>query len=334
MSSKVLFRKAPGVLLKNQTLAKTGGGTWPHLYDVYIPNGPVKFVAVILHGGGGSKENIAQTMGITYSLTATVNQVNWPMLELFKTMVVIPQGQHCDGTVGPFNPNGANTVSTQYPNGVATWSNYFMWSGADDLSMLKDMSTFLATTRTGTARILMGHSNGGMMTERVWLEAPGYYNFYATFSGPLARYYDQATFPQPAQLKPLYQRFSLKDTILGISGGNAGPGDHFWDNQWNQQWAQSSVANYEYPNLGGWVGGWRIHAALSSWLGQTFDPNAYTQVNVAKGWVRTWDYKVSSTQRVTMEVLSEGAHSLVDQTKATRQYSFAAAMKWAFTSFI
>jgi hypothetical protein len=102
-------------MLRDQQLPSSAGGFHPHLFDAYIPNGPIQFVVVALHGGNGGKAFIPQVLGVTYAADPTVRQVNWNMLDRFNTALIVPQGQHCDGTVGPFNPNGANTVTEMNP---------------------------------------------------------------------------------------------------------------------------------------------------------------------------------------------------------------------------
>lgn len=330
-----ILKYPQGSFLKNRVVLKSGSTTdyWPHLFDVYIPVGEIDFVTVILHGAGGGKVNIANTMGVTYSNTQKASQVNWTLLTLMKSVVIIPQGQHCDGTVGPFNPNGVTTVSLNYPNGVATWSNYNMWSGADDKSFLQDLvANYIEVNWPGKSKVLAGHSNGGMMAQTMWLESPATFDMYGSFSGPAAYYYDQNPIPTPSVIKPMFQRYSMKDTVLGISGGVAGAGDHFWDNLWYQQPAQASVANYTYPTLGGWVSGWRMYEHGLTTQGKTFSQAAYFEVNQIKGWQRRWELKPSQGVRMTMDLISEGAHNLDIQRQATGRQPFYDLMTWCRTT--
>lgn len=323
----LLCERPPGTMLRDQQLPSSAGGFHPHLFDAYIPNGPIQFVVVALHGGNGGKAFIPQVLGVTYAAEPTVRQVNWNLLDRFNTALIVPQGQHCDGTIGPFNPNGANTVTEMNPQGVATWSNYSMWSGADDVAMLKDLALWITQQWSGVARVLMGHSNGGMMAHRMWLEAPGYFNLYASFCGPMPQFWDQAPIPQPSQLKPMLVRYSLQDSVLGILDGRAGAGNHFWQDSWLQQPEQFSVAAFTWPVMGGWVAGWRSFAAQVEWMGKTFASGDATTTSEAIGQRMTWAYKQGALT-YSMDLLTAGSHSLVDQTKATRRYVMYDLMMW------
>lgn len=323
-STKLLFRKpSTGTILRNQTLAGH-----PHLFDVYIPHVTINFVVVALHGGGGSKEGLPQRLGVTTADSPTLDQVRWNLLEMFNSVLIVPQGQHCDGTAGPFNPNGANTESLLNPNGVGTWSNWSMWSQADDKSFLAAMSAYVGTTWPSANKVIMGHSNGGMMAHRMWLEAPTYFDLYVSFSGPMPSYWDQAGgIPQPVGARPMMIRHSLGDTILGIKDGRAGAGVHFWDNNWLMQSAQSSVANYTYPELDYWIAGWRSYQTQIGWLGVPFDASGYTVTPEAQGERWTWVTTVGGV-KLTLDVLTAGGHQLNDQALATHRYPYFDAMLW------
>lgn len=332
MTVRGLFARMPGTILKDQQITPVGGTTpWPHKFDVYIPNGDVQFVMVALHGGNGGKKYLPQAMYVTFAPNPTPAQVNWEMLEKFRCAVIVPQGQHCDGVAGPWNPNGVNTVSSANPGGVATWSNYSMWSGANDPAFLIDMAKYIVAKFGSVVRVLAGHSNGGMMTYRMWLEASGWYNFYCSTSGPMPIYWD-TNIAVPPSFKPFYVRYSLKDTVLGVDGGIAGAGvNHFWDDVWLAQPEQYTVAAYTYPNLGKYVAGWRGFSQQATMQGYAFDPNGYVEYAEKKGWRRRWTF---GSNQLTMDLLSAGEHGLVDQTKDTRKAAFAVWMGWVWQHFI
>lgn len=332
-----LFATTPGTILRDQLLTK--GGTagdekWPHKFDVYIPAMPdgqsVQFVMVALHGGSGGKTTLPQAMYCTFAPVPTIYQVNWELLRTFRCALIVPQGQHCDGVTSEWNPNGVNTVSAQNPNGVATWSNYSMWSGADDKSFLQDMAQYIVVKFGNVARVLAGHSNGGMMAYRMWLESPGWYNFYCSTSGPMPIYWD-SNLAVPRSFKPFYVRYSLKDTVLGVNGGIAGTSNHFWEDVWLAQPAQYTVAAYTYPNLGKYVAGWRGFSEQADMQGWAFDPNGYTEYSEKKGWRRRYSLVDGA---LTMDVLSAGEHGLIEQTKDTRKSAFAVWMAWVWSQFI
>lgn len=323
--TKLLLRKpVTGTILRDQVLAG-----YPHKFDVYIPSVPtINFAVVALHGGGGTKETFPQRLGVTTAGTPTLDQVRWDLLEKFGSALIVPQGQHCSGVVGPFNPNGANTESLLNPDGVATWSNWSMWSQADDKAFLSAMSTYAGTAWPAAQKVLLGHSNGGMMVQRVWMEAQTLFDLYVSLSGPMPSYWDKpGGIPQPVGVRPMMMRHSLGDTVLGIKDGRAGTGVHFWDNTWLMQPAQSSVANYTYPALDSWIAGWRSYQEQLSWLNRPFDPSGYTTTPEAIGERWTWVTKVGGV-KLTLDVLTAGSHQLNDQTLATQRYAYYDALLW------
>lgn len=324
---KMLLRASRGTLLKDQTIPG-----FPHKFDLYIPNIPVvSFAMVPLHGGTGGKQFIAQSIGLTYAANPTIEQVNWQLLEFFKCMVIIPQGQHCDGTFdAETNPNSANTVSPQNPDGVATWTNWNMYSQAQDKEFLIALALWIANHFPNKARILAGHSNGGMMVHRMWLEASGYFNFYCSTSGPMPKYWDSQTIAPPS-LKPFYARYSLGDTVLGIKDGRAGIGNHFWDTDWLQQPAQYSVAGYAWPDFSNFVSGWRSFQTQVGLMGGTFKQSDGVVTTAETGTITTWTYAGGDLK---LDLLTAGDHGIVNQTKALRKYQFAQWMSWVLSTFV
>lgn len=143
----------------------------------------------------------------------------------------------------------------------------------------------------------------------------------------MPQFWDQAPIPQPSQLKPMLVRYSLQDTVLGILDGRAGAGNHFWQDSWLQQPEQFSVAAFTWPVMGGWVAGWRSFAAQVEWMGKTFASGDATTTSEAIGQRMTWAYKQGALT-YSMDLLTAGSHSLVDQTKATRRYVMYDLMMW------
>jgi polyhydroxybutyrate depolymerase len=138
--------------------------------DVFLPSNATR-VVVFLHGGGGSKEGAASSEAVI--VTGDPPVPDSVFLLGSRTAFVVPQGKAVPGS----------------PK-AQTWSNYVMTSGADDLAFLGKLSTSL---RGGTfdshvpafSRVyLAGHSNGGMMANRVWCEAPQDFDAYGAISGP------------------------------------------------------------------------------------------------------------------------------------------------------
>lgn len=165
----------------------------PHNVDVFAPPNAERAV-VFLHGGGGTKEGGAgRELGIRLDEPAEATLVvDTAFLDASRTAFVFPQGQ---------------ALATA-PK-ATTWSNYVMSSGADDVAFLTALA---AALRAGTfdarlapfARVyLAGHSNGGMMANRMWCEAPDVFDAFGSLAGPAS-----------VQLQP---------AGLALDGGQADP---------------------------------------------------------------------------------------------------------------
>lgn len=64
-----------------------------------------------------------------------------------------------------------------------------MTSGQDDMAFLQSLASYITTHYHITNIYLAGHSNGGMMVNRVWCENPGLFKGYIAMSGPASDYY-------------------------------------------------------------------------------------------------------------------------------------------------
>lgn len=212
----------PAQLISNLKL-----GDYPHPIDVYLPAHPVRAV-VFLHGGGGSKEGGAQReLGIATApvAPATTPTPDTSWLDTHGTVFILPQGQAVPGA-----------------DRAPTWSNYVMTSGVDDVAFLDDLAAALRAGKLD-ARIpalahvhLAGHSNGGMMANRMWCERPTTFDAYGSLAGPssvqLARGRSNAdplfgAHPcAPAIAKPYLGIVGDADTIIQTAGA--------WDaNTWS-----------------------------------------------------------------------------------------------------
>lgn len=249
--AKIMAKPKVGTVEADVQIANTrDGGLHPHKFDVYIPIGGVDNVIVPLHGGGGSKSQYTGALGIILAYPPSVSTVVWGALsnKYWSCALVVPQGQHCKGVDpalgagnNPFNPHDVNTVSDQYPFGIATWSNHVMWSSVDDMQFLTDLAAYVSGRWPGANKILAGHSNGGMMVNRVWYEAPTLFDHYCGTSGPASNYHRLLPSPPPGTVKPFLGIFGAMDTNLSISGGR------FYNDTW--QLSQFSQAFVEIPAL-------------------------------------------------------------------------------------
>lgn len=254
MSLTLLAVGNPGTIVRDALIPNTrDGGNHPHLVNIFVPQVYDKAV-VCLHGGGGTKGSFMSACGLLTGSTISIETVKWSVLNARAAIAIFPQGQHCNpSNAGPWNPNGVDTVSALYPSGVGTWSNRHMWSGADDPQFLIDLSTYIDDEYpAATAKVLAGHSNGGMMVNRAWYELPDSYTHFCSVSGPAAMYYDTAALP--TTVRPFASWIGDNDIVIGIKDGRAGEGNHFEDDEWLQQIEQTSQANVDFPGLGSWVG--------------------------------------------------------------------------------
>ena len=151
-----------GDLLLDETV-----GSFPHRIDMYVPKGATRAI-VFLHGALGAKETFAYYVGVSGDRdTPTQDAANWDWLSEHKVIAVVPQGQHL-----PDVPR------------QTTWSNYVMDSGQDDVAFLRALAQELRE-RFGVKQVsLIGHSNGGMMTNRMWCESPDTFDAFIALSGP------------------------------------------------------------------------------------------------------------------------------------------------------
>lgn len=154
-------------VLTDQTLSE-----FPHTFDVYGTVNADKAV-IFLHGAGGRKNYSAYQLGIKDKRTIyDYSEINEKWLFEKNILFVFPQGQALEST--PL---------------LYTWSSHLMDSGQDDMAFLRLLVQHIKSTY-GIERIsLAGHSNGGMMTNRVWYEDQELFESYISISGPMPRDY-------------------------------------------------------------------------------------------------------------------------------------------------
>ncbi|WP_020649865.1 hypothetical protein [Solimonas variicoloris] len=175
---------------------------YPQAYDVYDPGNATRAV-VFLHGGMGDKASFAYKLGLlTQSGTPSSATVNWNWLAAHRVLAVFPQGQH----------------RADAPK-ATTWSNYVMDSGADDRAFLAALSSTLAS-RSGIAAVhYVGHSNGGMMVNRLWCEAPRAASVYVALAGPASEHFLASATPcAPSLQRPYLGIVGAQDDVLQAKG--------------------------------------------------------------------------------------------------------------------
>lgn len=161
----------------DQLVATTVAG-FPHAVNVYRTAGATRAI-VLLHGGAGDLNAVAYQVGLNSSAaTTTAASINWAWLRAHQVMLVIPQGQHIAS-----NP------------GAATWSNHAMTSGQDDKAFLQALAARVRSDYGLADLTLMGHSMGGVMTNRMWCESAATFNRYVSLAGPASSAFNQPATP-------------------------------------------------------------------------------------------------------------------------------------------
>lgn len=191
-------------------VAQSGGGNsvselfsialpgFPHQIDFYNPVGATKAL-VFLHGGGGRNYLIASELGINLVKDSpTIETVNWEWLEREKILAVFPQGQ----AISEFG---------------YTWNNHVMNSGQDDVAFLQTLAAYIKSQFNIEEIYLGGHSNGGMMANRMWCESPGAFSGYIAVASPPSSYY-LSTPCAPSIFQPYLGIIGGMDPILRTEG--------------------------------------------------------------------------------------------------------------------
>lgn len=184
---------------------------YPHAIDMYIPSN-AQAAVIFLHGGGGKKEGLAADLGIKNDSTGTnFNLTNagqtWLINE--KVMAIFPQGQTLSGYNG------------------WTWNNYVMVSGQDDVAFLKALVAAIKADTSlpaVTKFYLVGHSNGGMMANRMWCESPTTFDAYGALAGPPSNHLDPSTGDHPCApttVRPYIGIIGNMDRVLRSNGNMA-----------------------------------------------------------------------------------------------------------------
>lgn len=238
--------------------------SFPHRIDLYIPANP-KRVVVFLHGGGGTKEGGAENLGLRLvSGTGTAYDTAW-MAE-HDVAFVFPQGQALAGTNG------------------RTWNNHVMNSGVDDVAFLEALARAIRAgtldpTLPATARIAVsGHSNGGMMTNRLWCEAPAAFDAFVSFAGPASVHLGEGADHActPGVTRPYLGYIGGKDTVLQTEG-------NWLDSVWTVAPLLANTPGFVDPNL---VNELTFHKTIR--VPRTCAGTVHTPVNGGGGAWTTW----------------------------------------------
>lgn len=184
------------------TTAKVDG--FPNVaVNIYVPAGGATRAIVALHGGGGNNTAIAYQLGLNSSNSETTpNTINWDWLHANKVIMVFPQGQHIESNTG-----------------ATTWNNYAMDSGQDDKAFLIALAAKIRSDYGVQNITLMGHSMGGVMTNRMWCESNGTFDFYVSLAGPASQTFETSASCSPgANPKPYMGVIGDSDPVMETKG--------------------------------------------------------------------------------------------------------------------
>ena len=327
--------QADGVIISDVYIPNSrDGGNHPHAVDFYVPNGGVTRSAIVLHGGGGNKIQIARLMGLAMTTPITPLAFRWDILNYWNALLVIPQGQACTGTVNDWNPGGVDTRTVDYPDGIRTWTNYQMWSQADDVQFLKDLSDYVSTNYgAGIGKNLCGHSQGGMMVSRMWYEAPTYFTNFCAASSGAPNYFVLNPAVIPDDPKPFHLTIGQLDNILNVQDGPRGAGDHFFEETWEQGASTVALSDVYTPLL--YMGAWNALQRMTDIINdfglydpQVIDVNDAVETAITIGTKKTWTY--GGLGRVKVVWLSDAGHDLASIQACMNQRVFSNWMNFAY----
>ena len=95
-----------------------------------------------------------------------------------------------------------------------------MMSGANDVAFLLDLGAEIQRTTGVTEIVLAGHSNGGMMTHRMWCDVPESFDLFVGISGPPSVAYDNEHVAWEADCvgtRPYWSIVGSQDSVLNAS---------------------------------------------------------------------------------------------------------------------
>lgn len=182
-----------------ETLSLPG---FPHSIDIYDVNDADKAV-VVLHGGAGRNYEIAHNLGLNSSDgPPSQSTIDWAWLHDHKIIAVFPQGQAIASDPEDY-----------------TWTNHVMDSGQDDVAFLQALASYIRTQYGISKLYLMGHSNGGMMANRMWCESPTTFDGYVSIAGPASSYYLAPATPcTPSVVQAYFGIVGDQDEVLQVNG--------------------------------------------------------------------------------------------------------------------
>lgn len=172
-------------------------GFWNQV-EVYYSSNATRAV-VFLHGGGGTNYGMAYDLGLNANDAAPTStaDIDFQWLSANNVIAVFPQGQ-----------------SKGLGSG-GTWTNWVMDSGQDDEAFLQALAAYVKTSYGVGTVYLVGHSNGGMMANRMWCESPATFAAYVALAGPASQHYLTAgNSCAPSAVMPYFGIVGAQDTVI------------------------------------------------------------------------------------------------------------------------
>ena len=328
----------------------------PHLCLVFVPgidNDKINKVFCSLHGGKGTSTNHASSIGILFVDQLTgLYSVNWPLLERWTCIFVVPQGQACTGVDprwgpgnNPYNPYDINSVGPSNPIGITGWDcSKYVRTGYNDGQFLADVSTYIGTRWPGKKKVLSGHSTGGFAANWAWYNQSTLWDHITVCSGPISQTaYTPTLGNPPARIIPYYSQYGFYDDDLGIYNSFVDPAhNQFYAPTWREQQRSYAAVDYLYVpgqpvNLDTRISDWTMlqHRIDLDGGSQVVNFNhAVVDIAPSKGMLRgtrwRWDYQGAQGTKFRLEFLSgldgtpigpggiiPGSHSPVSHTMCT-----------------
>ena len=167
-----------------------------------------------------------------------------------------------------------------------------MTSGQDDVAFLQALADYIRANHHPSKLYLSGHSNGGMMTNRMWCETGSkIFDAFVSFDGPASELYNRdpqakdsknyLPCPVPSEgasrVPPFLSVVAFKDSVVGNT-----PEQNMDETIWKLPMKTYTLASYAYTHLGllnDWVTYERLRAPVV--CGQTPSRTQfYTRSNI------------------------------------------------------
>ena len=304
---------------------------YPHKFDLFVPSSAPLYGIVFLHGGGGNKTGAEISLGLTVQWaeehhvvvavpqgqsvdTCGEHKFSLCMAVVSVVASVLCICEHCffsySRSPWPFFcccnccffsfyvyivRDGGLIYTAKKPCKAFTWSNYVMTSGQDDVAFLRVLAAYIHANHHPSKLYLSGHSNGGMMTNRMWCDTGSkIFDAFVAFDGPASELYN----PDPPasgsssrlnylpclvpsgdanRVPPFLSVVAFEDNVVGNT-----PEQNMAENIWTLPLKTYILAAYAYTHRG-LLNDWFTYERLRAPLVCGQSPNrkqVYTRSNI------------------------------------------------------